>query len=91
MWGFWEGRHWRPLGAMLRKDFSPKPNLKVWQDLVYKQWWTNVTGTTDKDGVFRTRAFLGDYTITAEAGTKVTVDAKLTKPGREITLKLSTE
>lgn len=91
MWGFWEGRHWRPLGAMLRKDFSPKPNLKVWQDLVYKQWWTNVTGATDKDGVFRARGFLGDYTVTAEAGTRVTVDTKLTMPGTKVTLKLSTE
>lgn len=89
MWGFWEGLHWRPLGAMLRKDFSPKPNLKVWQDLVYKQWWTNAEGITDKDGVFQVRGFLGDYSITAEARTRVTVDTKLTKLGRELTLKLT--
>ncbi len=63
MWGFWEGAHWLPRGAMLRLDWSEKPNYKVWRDLVYKQWWTDVTGATTADGVFHTRAFLGDYDI----------------------------
>ncbi len=63
MWGFWEGAHWLPRGAMLRLDWSEKPNYKVWRDLVYKQWWTDVTGVTTADGVFHTRAILGDYDI----------------------------
>ena len=63
MWGFWEGRHWKPKGAMLRRDWSPKPNFEVWRDLVHKQWWTDTAGTTGPDGLFRARAFLGDYSI----------------------------
>ncbi len=63
MWGFWEGRHWKPEAAMYRQDWTPKPNAEVWNDLVYRQWWTDVEGVTGPDGVFRTRGFLGDYEI----------------------------
>jgi GH35 family endo-1,4-beta-xylanase len=63
MWGFWEGRHWRPRGAMLRRDWSPKPNYEVWRDLVHKQWWTDTTAATAADGTVKVRAFLGDYTV----------------------------
>jgi hypothetical protein len=44
IWGFWEGSHWRPRGAMLRRDWSPKPNAEVYKDLVFKRWWTNANG-----------------------------------------------
>jgi endo-1,4-beta-xylanase len=64
-WGFWEGSHWKPNGAMFRKDWSPKPNAKVWEDLVTKQWWTDATVKTDAQGRARLRGFLGDYKITA--------------------------
>lgn len=78
IWGFWEGSHWRPNGAMLRRDWSPKPNYEVWQDLVFKQWWTDVEGTTDKSGVFRARGFLGEYTVEASLkGAAQTTAAKV--------------
>jgi GH35 family endo-1,4-beta-xylanase len=62
-WGFWEGCHWAPDGAYFRKDWSLKPAGKVWIDLVTNQWWTNATGITDTNGLFKTRGFLGDYEI----------------------------
>lgn len=65
MWGFWEGRHWRPKGAMLRRDWSPKPNHGVWRDLVHGRWRTRAEGATDETGVYRVRAFRGEYEITA--------------------------
>lgn len=34
MWGFWEGRHWKPDAALYRKDWSTKPAGKVWEELV---------------------------------------------------------
>jgi GH35 family endo-1,4-beta-xylanase len=46
MWGFWAGAHWLPDGAMIRRDWSTKPNYDAWVDLVYKEWWTNTVGTT---------------------------------------------
>ncbi len=63
MWGFWEARHWLPRGAMYRRDWSIKPNGEVWNNLVFSKWWTDVQGTADAEGVFRTRGFLGDYDI----------------------------
>ncbi|MGD0200582.1 MAG: endo-1,4-beta-xylanase [Bryobacteraceae bacterium] len=69
MWGFWEGADWRPSAAMVRRDWTTKLNYEVWMDLIYRQWWTDVEGTTGADGVFRTRGFLGDYDITASGQT----------------------
>lgn len=71
MWGFWEGRHWKPRGAMLRRDWSPKPNYEVWRELVHKQWWTDTTGVTARDGTLRVRGFLGDYSIEVQGAPPV--------------------
>ncbi len=85
MWGFWEGAHWRPRGAMLRRDWSPKPNGEVYRDLVFKRWWTNTDGKTGSQGTFATRGFLGDYEIEVKAGGKTkTVKATLPKEGAKV-------
>jgi endo-1,4-beta-xylanase len=85
MWGFWEGSHWRPRGAMLRRDWSPKPNAEVYNDLVFKRWWTNVSGKTGAQGTFATRGFLGEYEIEAQAGGKSkTVRVSLPKAGAKV-------
>ncbi len=68
MWGFWEGRHYAPGAALWRRDWSPKPNGAAWLDLVQQQWQTNVLAKTDDKGTLKTRAFLGDYQITVNAG-----------------------
>jgi len=62
-WGFWEGAHWRPDGAMFRKDWSEKPNLAVYRDLVFNEWWTDVEGVTDSKGEFAMRGFKGSYKV----------------------------
>ena len=68
VWGFWGGAHWLPDGAMFRRDdWAARPNLDAWNDLIFKQWWTDTTGTTDANGIFRTRGFLGDYDIEVTA------------------------
>jgi GH35 family endo-1,4-beta-xylanase len=71
-WGFWEGSHWKPNGAYYRKDWSIKPAGQVWMDLVRKQWRTELEGKTDSTGAFKTRGFLGDYTITVTHNGKTT-------------------
>ncbi len=63
IWGFWEGAHWRPDGAMFRKDWSEKPNLAVYRDLVFNEWWTDVEGLTDSKGQFAMRGFKGSYKV----------------------------
>jgi GH35 family endo-1,4-beta-xylanase len=85
MWGFWEGSHWRPRGAMLRRDWSPKPNGEVFKDLVFKRWWTNADGKTGAQGTYATRGFLGDYEIEVKAGGKSkTQRVSLTKEGAKV-------
>jgi GH35 family endo-1,4-beta-xylanase len=65
MWGFWEKAHWLPAGAMYRADWSSKPNALVYNDLVFKDWWTNETGATDSTGRLTVRGFKGHYNLTA--------------------------
>jgi GH35 family endo-1,4-beta-xylanase len=64
IWGFWENAHWRPRAALYRKDWSIKPNGEAWNDLVLKEWHTDVTAQTDAAGLAATRAFMGKYQIT---------------------------
>jgi endo-1,4-beta-xylanase len=63
VWGFWEGAHWLPNGAMFRMDWSPKPNAAAWRDLIYNQWHTSVSGVTDAAGRMSTAAFYGQCRI----------------------------
>lgn len=68
MWGFWERAHWLPDGAMYRADWSSKPNALVWNDLLFREWWTNERGTTDAAGRFATRGFKGTHNVTVVFG-----------------------
>jgi endo-1,4-beta-xylanase len=89
MWGFWEGSHWIPKGAMMRRDWSIKPNGEVYKDLVFKRWWTTTNAKTGAQGTFATRGFLGDYEIEVKAGGKAkTVRVSLPKEGAKAELVL---
>ena len=82
MWGFWEARHWRPRCAMIRRDWSTKPNFDVWREMVYKEWWTNADLKSGKDGMATVRGFQGDYEVTVRAGDRSkTVTARLGAEG----------
>lgn len=70
MWGFWEGAHWKPNGAMYRRDWSPKPNLAVWTDLTQKKFRTEASLKTDRRGQATIRAFHGDYVISVRSGSR---------------------
>ncbi|MCX7778519.1 MAG: 1,4-beta-xylanase, partial [Armatimonadetes bacterium] len=61
--GAWQGA---PAG-WLRKDMSPKPVYERLMGLIKGEWWTSEKGTTDDNGVWRTRAFYGDYELTIRA------------------------
>ncbi len=81
IWGFWEGAHWRPAAAMIRKDWTTKPAYDVWNDLLFNQWWTDEQGLTDGDGVYQTRGFLGDYDVEATIdGQTQTTPLTVTQP-----------
>jgi endo-1,4-beta-xylanase len=88
-WGFWEGRHWKPEAALFRKDWSPKPNGEVYRELVLRNWWTRDGGPTDAQGTYRTRGFLGEYSITVDRGQSTqTVTAQLRPSGTTVTVEL---
>jgi endo-1,4-beta-xylanase len=84
MWGFWEGRHWKPVAAPYRRDWSKKPAALAWEDLVFKQWWTDATVKTDANGRATLRGFLGDYEIMTPGATMV---AKLPATGATVELR----
>jgi len=89
MWGFWEGRHWRPDAALWRRDFSIKPCGKMWKELVFETWWTDEQRTTDTSGACEVSAFPGDYEIIVEhADRKITVETTLDKSGHTETIRL---
>ncbi|MFO1449303.1 MAG: endo-1,4-beta-xylanase [Opitutaceae bacterium] len=82
VWGFWEGAHWRPRAAMYRRDWSEKPNGKVFRELVNETWRTDETRTSEGDGRVAGRGFLGTYGVEVEvAGKSVTSRFTLTAAG----------
>lgn len=85
MWGFWEGSHWKPQGAMIRRDWSEKPNYRVWRELVFERWHTDASGATGSDGAFAFRGFKGEYEITVETGgTAVAAAAEILRDGQVV-------
>ena len=75
MWGFWQGAHWRASdgGAMIRQDWTPRPAMTAWHDLVRRQWWTNYSSRTRANGVAKGRAFYGALRVTVRSGGKTKV------------------
>ena len=85
IWGFWEGRHWKPDAALWRRDWSIKPNGKVWSDLTTREWNTTGEAVTDADGWISFRGFHGRYTLaTGEGKTPQTAEVELdpSRPNR---------
>lgn len=70
IWGFWAGSHWQPHTALWRKDWSITPQGEVYRDLVFNKWWTQGKGNADKNGIFKTRAFYGDYLVEVNGKSK---------------------
>lgn len=70
MWGFWEGANWIRQSSMYNKDWSPRPMASAYQNLVFKEWWTNETGKTNKKGEYVVPAFYGKYKVTVNGQTK---------------------
>ncbi len=90
MWGFWESAHWKPDAAMYHKDWTPKPNAAIWNQLVLKEWRTTINKVSDNDGNISDRGHFGLYEITAtKAGKSVTVPYRLTKTSAPAQVKLN--
>jgi GH35 family endo-1,4-beta-xylanase len=82
LWGFWEGRHWKPTAALLNQDFSPRITGDVWNNLLTERWHTDANLTTNAAGQATFRGFHGDYTLTIIHNTRTTTHtAHLTESG----------
>lgn len=66
--------------GLLRADMSPKPAYERLRTLIKGRWWTKAQGKTDKDGEYRTRAFLGSHRVTVSVnGQSQTAMAEVSK------------
>lgn len=68
-WNFWDVATWRNPGTNLfREDWSQTPAGDTFIDLVFNQWWTDVSVQTDESGQLKTRIFKGLHEITYDCG-----------------------
>ena len=82
MWGFWEGAHWLPNGAMFTQDWTLKPNALTYIEQVFSQWWTNARGITGTNGTYALRGTMGTYNVTIHwNGQHTTVPVNLNNNG----------
>ncbi len=64
MWGFWEGANWIPQSSLYKRDWTPLPAAKAYEDLVLEKWWTRWNGAANAQGIAEVRAFYGKHKIT---------------------------
>jgi GH35 family endo-1,4-beta-xylanase len=84
-WGFWQGQHWKPDAAMIRRDWSEKPSMGAWRELVLGQWKTRIERDTDAAGEVAGKGHLGTYRVAvAYRGKTVTREAELAKGGNTV-------
>jgi len=80
MWGFWEGADWIPQSALYRRDWTPLPAAKAYEDLVLNQWWTRWSGTADAQGRAEVHVFCGKHRVTVNGKETVVTVSKATSP-----------
>lgn len=71
-WGFWAGDHWRPTAAYYDADWTLRPHGEQFMDLVFDEWWTEESGSTDDAGVYATTGFKGTYHVSVSHGETTT-------------------
>ena len=85
MWGFWDGLHQDNNTPMYRRDWSLKPSGEAIRELLLKTWCTDASGTTDTQGAFTARGFLGEYVIQVnKAGKTKSINAQLKAGGSDV-------
>lgn len=65
LWGFWEGRHWKPEAASWNQDWSIRKRGEVIEEWLGRRWATTARIKTGKDGIARWRGFPGHYELKA--------------------------
>jgi GH35 family endo-1,4-beta-xylanase len=79
-WCLWEKAASKPQAAFFSSDWKKKRIAQAWEYMVEKEWHTEKSLVTGREGTAKLRGFLGDYEISvAYAGRKKTVSFPLTK------------
>lgn len=79
-WSFSDEGAWLSAPAgFIRKDNSPKPAYNMLKKLIKDDWSTDITCTTDTNGLVSFEGFLGDYHLVCD---DKTVNFKLDKDGK---------
>lgn len=90
MWGFWEGRHWRPNAALYNRDWSTRPAGDAWQKLIFNDWWSQADLVTDASGQASSRVFKGDYQIQVQtASGQLTQQVAIPNQDVSLTVKIA--
>ena len=71
MWGFWENAIWLPAASMYRADWTPTPAADAYRNLIFNEWWTNVSGKANQNGNYSTSVFYGKHKVTAGNMTRI--------------------
>lgn len=68
-WGFWQTDFWSSAveGCWWYSNWTPRPVVTAYKDLVFDEWWSDTSVTTGSNGVGLGRVFYGDYRITVTA------------------------
>ncbi|QLH83659.1 endo-1,4-beta-xylanase [Halosimplex pelagicum] len=63
VWGLIDTLHWRDDAPFYAAGWEEKPALDRYRDLVFDQWWTEESGTTDASGAVTVQGFRGEYAV----------------------------
>jgi endo-1,4-beta-xylanase len=88
MWGFWDGAHWlaNQGAGMFRRDWSARPMVEVYERLRLRDWWTREEGSSNEEGVWESRAFLGKHRLVVSKGDRMaTVEVVVDRNGEAVT------
>jgi len=87
VWGFWDPNHWQDDAPFFTEEWEEKPSLAEYRGLVFDEWWTEESGSTDGEGAFSTTGFKGTYEVTATIdGEEVTETVELSDGGATVDL-----
>ena len=83
MWGFWEGANWIPVSSLYKKDWTPTPAARAYENLIFREWWTTTSRAVGGEGAVTIPAFYGRHRVTVNG---VSRDVDLQKSAGEATV-----
>lgn len=78
-------------GGLVNRDFSPKPAYTTLNELINKEWKTNLTVQQKDTAPVQFRGFYGDYLVRMKQGKKVTEQRVSWRKGQPSSVQLTIE